>query len=67
MFTFAIVSSNAWVQQCKTSSAGWKSLAKHARQKFLTNPDAWEKLAIIRKVIWRLGIIRNLIIGENLE
>jgi hypothetical protein len=36
----------------QTSSAGWKSLAKLAGQKFLTNPDAWEKLAIIRKVIW---------------
>jgi hypothetical protein len=67
MFTFAIVSSNAWVQQCKTSSAGRKSLAKHAGQKFLTNPDAWEKLAIIREVIWRLGIIGNPIIGKNRE
>jgi hypothetical protein len=40
MFTFAIVSSNAWARQHKTSSAGRTSLAKHAGQKFLTNPDA---------------------------
>jgi hypothetical protein len=45
MFTFAtIVSSNAWAQQCKTSSASWTSLAKHAGQKFLTNPDASGKI-----------------------
>jgi hypothetical protein len=34
MFTFAIVSSNAWARQCKTSgvtaSAGKASCAKHA-------------------------------------
>jgi hypothetical protein len=40
MFTFAIVSSNAWAQQHKTSITGQNSLAKHAGQKFLTNPDA---------------------------
>jgi hypothetical protein len=44
MFTFAIVSSNTWARQCKTSSAGRTSLAKHARQKFLTNPDASGKI-----------------------
>jgi hypothetical protein len=48
MFTFAIVSSNAWARQRKTSqrhdSAIRKSLAKHARQKFLTNPDASGKI-----------------------
>ncbi len=44
MFTFAIVSSNAWVRQCKTSGvtapAGKASRAKHA----LTNPDALGKI-----------------------
>jgi hypothetical protein len=44
MFTFAIVSSNTWARQCKTSSASRTSLAKHARQKFLTNPDASGKI-----------------------
>jgi hypothetical protein len=44
MFTFAIVSSNAWARQCKTSSSGRTSLAKHTGQKFLTNPDASGKI-----------------------
>jgi hypothetical protein len=44
MFTFAIVSSNAWEQQHKTSSSGRTSLAKHTGQKFLTNPDASGKI-----------------------
>jgi hypothetical protein len=45
MFTFAtIVSSNAWVRQRKTSSASRTSLAKHAGQKFLTNPDLSGKI-----------------------
>jgi hypothetical protein len=48
MFTFAIVSSNAWVRQRKTSgmtaSASQKSLAKHAGQEFLTIPNASGKI-----------------------
>jgi hypothetical protein len=44
MFTFAIVSSNAWARQRKTSSSGRTSLAKHTEQKFLTNRNASGKI-----------------------
>jgi hypothetical protein len=48
MFTFAIVSSNAWARQRKTSGmtvpAGKASCTKHAGQYFLTNPDASGKI-----------------------
>jgi hypothetical protein len=47
-------------------SASWKSLAKHARQKFLTNPNAlgkignnWEGELAIRNYWELLGIIGN--------
>jgi hypothetical protein len=59
MFSFAIVSSNAWVQQCKTTNAGQKSLAKHARWKFLTNPDASGKIGNNQE--------GDLVIGNNRE
>jgi hypothetical protein len=44
MFTFAIVSSNAWAQNQLHDSASRKSLTKHARQKFLTNLNASGKI-----------------------
>jgi hypothetical protein len=67
MITFAIVSSNAWAAMTTQNqwhdSASRKSLAKHARQIFLTNPDAagkirnnWEGQLVIGKL---LGIIGN--------
>jgi hypothetical protein len=66
MFTFAIVSSNAWAQQRKTSSAGRESLAKHAGQKFLTNPDALGKIGNNREGDLAIGNYRELsgIIGN---
>jgi hypothetical protein len=68
MFTFAIVSSNAWAQQCKTSSTGRKSLAKHAGQKFLTNPNALGKIGNNREGNLAIGNYRELsgIIGTQL-
>jgi hypothetical protein len=63
MFTFAIVSSNAWARQCKTSgvtaSAGRKSLAIHATQKFLTNPDASGKIGNNREGELAIGNYRE--------
>jgi hypothetical protein len=47
------------MQNQRHDSEGRKSLAKHAGQKFLTNPDASGKLGIIGKVSWRSGIIGN--------
>jgi hypothetical protein len=59
MFTFAIVSSNAWVQQHKTSSTSQKSPSKHAGQKFLTNPDASGKIGNNREGDLAIGNNRN--------
>jgi hypothetical protein len=65
MFTFAIVSSNAWARQHKTSSTGRKSLAKHAGQKFLTNPDASGKIGNNREGDLAIGNNRDPIISDN--
>jgi hypothetical protein len=45
-------------QQC--DSAGWKSLTKHAGQKFLTNPDALGKIRNNREGELAIGNYREL-------
>jgi hypothetical protein len=40
-------------------SAGWKSLAKHAGQKFLTNPDASGKIGNNREGELAIGNYRE--------
>jgi hypothetical protein len=57
----------ATTQNQPRDSAGWKSLAKHARRKFLTNPDALGKIGNNREGELAIGNYRELsgIIGTR--
>jgi hypothetical protein len=49
----------ATTQNQRHDSAGWKSLAKHAGQKFLTNPDASGKIGNNREGELAIGNNRD--------
>jgi hypothetical protein len=57
----------ATTQNQPRDSAGWKSLAKHARRKFLTNPDTLGKIGNNREGELAIGNYRELsgIIGTR--